>query len=124
MPSCKAEELANAAQVSFAERALLNNRNQFLTEANNEAKVRRSTRSVVLGKAKVMSYYDIEEARAKLAAKDAVKSKGERGRKRKNTEPEASEAELEPEVEVVSGTTEVKNDQGIRVHRRGRGKRA
>ncbi|KAH9204263.1 hypothetical protein DL95DRAFT_319788, partial [Leptodontidium sp. 2 PMI_412] len=95
------QKLANAAQVSFAECALLNNRNQFLTEANNEAKVRRSTRSMVLGKAKVMSYEDIEEARAKRAAKDATKSRGKRGRKRKNTEPEASEAELESEVEVV-----------------------
>jgi hypothetical protein len=51
-----------------------------------------------------MSFEDIEEARAKRAAKDAVKSKGKCGRKRKSTEPEASEAELEPEVEVVSST--------------------
>jgi hypothetical protein len=36
----RVQKLANAAQVSFAECALLNNRNQFLTEANNEAKVR------------------------------------------------------------------------------------
>ncbi|KAH6703056.1 hypothetical protein BKA61DRAFT_448673, partial [Leptodontidium sp. MPI-SDFR-AT-0119] len=93
----RVQKLANAAQVSFAECALLNNRNQFLTEANNEAKVRRSTRSVVLGKAKVMSFEDIEEARAKRAAKDAVKSKGKRGRKRKNAELEASEAETESE---------------------------
>ncbi|KAH6692772.1 hypothetical protein BKA61DRAFT_532590 [Leptodontidium sp. MPI-SDFR-AT-0119] len=93
----RVQKLANAAQVSFAECALLNNRNQFLTEANNEAKLRRSTRSVVLGKAKVMSFEDIEEARAKRAAKDAIQSKGKRGRKRKNTEPEASEAELESE---------------------------
>jgi len=114
------QKLANAAQVSFAECALLNDRNQFLTEANNEAKVRRSTRSVVLGKAKVMSFEDIKEARAKRAAKDAVKSKGKRGRKRKNTEPKASEAELEPEVEleVVRGTKEVENGQRSCVRRR------
>jgi hypothetical protein len=37
---------------------------------NNEAKVRRSTKSVVIRKAKVMSYEDIEEARAKRAAKE------------------------------------------------------
>ena len=48
------QKLAHAAQVSFAERALLENRNQTSTRMNNEAKVRRSTRSVVLGKAKVM----------------------------------------------------------------------
>ncbi|KAN0104608.1 hypothetical protein V8E51_010353 [Hyaloscypha variabilis] len=107
----RVQKLANAAQVSFAECALLNNRNQFLTEANNEAKVRRLTKPVVLGKgkAKVMSFEDLEVARAARVAKDAVKSKGKRGRKRKNTEPETSEAELEleVEVEVVSSTKKV-----------------
>lgn len=42
---------------------------------NNEAKVRRSTKSVVLGKAKVMSYEDIEEALIKRAAKDATRAR-------------------------------------------------
>jgi hypothetical protein len=56
---------------------------------NNEAKVRRSTKSVVAGKAKVMSYEDIEEARAKRAAKEARAGKGKRGRKRKQPAPEA-----------------------------------
>ncbi|KAF2472204.1 uncharacterized protein BDR25DRAFT_168585, partial [Lindgomyces ingoldianus] len=37
---------------------------------NKEAKVRRSTRSVVLGKAKVMSYEDLEQARKKRAEKE------------------------------------------------------
>ncbi|OAG01415.1 uncharacterized protein CC84DRAFT_1060972, partial [Paraphaeosphaeria sporulosa] len=37
---------------------------------DKEAKVRRSTRSVVLGKAKVMSYEDLEEARQKRAEKE------------------------------------------------------
>jgi hypothetical protein len=63
-------ELANAAQISFAERAPLRDQNHFLTRMNNEAKVRRSTKSVVLGKAKVMCYEDIEEARTKRTAKD------------------------------------------------------
>jgi hypothetical protein len=41
----------------------------------------------VLGKAKVISYKDLEEARAKRAIKDATKEakgKGKRGRKRKS----------------------------------------
>jgi hypothetical protein len=65
---------------------------------NNEAKVRRSTKSLVLGKAKVMSYEDLEEARAKRAAKDAAKAKGKgkRGRRRKSAAPEAEEVELRP----------------------------
>ena len=94
------QKLANAAQISFAERALLHDQNKFLTRMNNEAKIRRSTKSVVLGKAKVMSYEDIEEARAKRAAKEVIKGKGKRGRKRKSAALEAGEPEpeLEPEV--------------------------
>ncbi len=65
---------------------------------NNEAKVRRSTKSVVLGKAKVMSYKDIEEARAKRAAKEqAAAGKGKRGRKRKSPAegaPESAKAKM------------------------------
>jgi hypothetical protein len=96
------QKLANAAQMSFAQRALLDDQNQLLTRMNNEAKVRRSTKSVVLGKAKVMSFEDIEVARATRAAKEVIKGKGKRGRKRKSAaleadEPEA-EAEAEPEV--------------------------
>jgi hypothetical protein len=64
------QKLASAARVSFVECALLQDQNQFLIKINKEAKVRRSTRSAVLGKAKVMSYEDHEEARAKRAAKE------------------------------------------------------
>ncbi|PVH68665.1 hypothetical protein DL98DRAFT_352029, partial [Cadophora sp. DSE1049] len=42
----------------------------ILTRMNNEAKVRRSTQSLVLRKAKVMSFEDIEVARAARAAKE------------------------------------------------------
>ena len=104
------QKLARAAQASFAKRAfldakcaLLDNRNQILTRMNNEAEVRRSTRSVMLGKAKVMSFEDIEVARAARTAKDVAKGKGKRGRKRKSVvleadEPEGDEPEPEPEV--------------------------
>jgi len=79
------QKLANAAQLSFAERAFLQDQTRFLSRMNNEAKVRRSTKSVVVGKANVMSYEDIEEARAKRAAKEeATASKGKRGWKRKS----------------------------------------
>ncbi len=108
------QKLAYAAQVFFAERAflcaeraLLDNRNQMLTRMNNEAKVRRSTRLVVLGMAKVMSYEDIEEARKKRAAKDATKGKGKRGRKRKSAVLEADEEEPEPELAVAHAAEEV-----------------
>ena len=41
------QKLANAAQTSFAKSALLHDQNQMLIRMNNEAKVRRSTRSIV-----------------------------------------------------------------------------
>ncbi len=85
------QKLADATQISFAERALLHDQNQMLVRMNNEAKVRRSTRSVVLGKAKVMSFEDLEVARAARAAKEVIKSKGKRGRKCKGTALEAGE---------------------------------
>jgi hypothetical protein len=50
----RVQKLASAAQISFAECALLRDQNKFLSDINKEAKVRRSTRSLVLGKAKVM----------------------------------------------------------------------
>ena len=81
------QKFANAAEISFAERAIQRDQIQFLREVNDEGKVRQATKSIVLGKAKVMSYEDLEEARAKRAAKDAVKAKGKgtRGRKRKTS---------------------------------------
>ena len=89
------QKLANAAQTSFAKNALLQDRTRFLIKINNESKVRRSTTSVVLGKAKVMSYEDLEEARAKRAEKEAAKEakgKGKRGRKPKSAVSKAEEA--------------------------------
>ncbi|RII24871.1 hypothetical protein CUC08_Gglean005686 [Alternaria sp. MG1] len=97
------QKLANAAQISFAERALLKDRNRFLFKINNEAKARRSTRSIVLGKAKVMSFEDLEEAKVRRAEKDkAVAQKGQRGRKRK-----------EPASEVLPPSNEVARTSGV-----------
>ncbi|KAF4625232.1 hypothetical protein G7Y89_g12940 [Cudoniella acicularis] len=77
---------------------------QFLTTINNEAKVRRSTRPLVLakgkGEGKVMSYEDLVEARAKRVEKDppdppeveqGTADTARRGRKRKSRTPEADE---------------------------------
>jgi hypothetical protein len=73
---------------------------------NNEAKIRRSAKSAVLGKAKVMSYEDIEEERAKRAAKEVITDKRKGGRKRKSAaqeadEPDEPDPEPEPEPEVA-----------------------
>ncbi|KAH8748755.1 hypothetical protein BGZ57DRAFT_861570 [Hyaloscypha finlandica] len=65
------------------------------TRYSNEAKVRRSTKALVLRTAGVLSYKDFQEARAKRAAKDAAKEAKGNGkciRKRKSATPEAEEA--------------------------------
>jgi hypothetical protein len=95
-------KLASAAKVSFAGQALLKDRNQFLLQVNSEAKVRRSTKSLVLGKAKVMRFEDLEEARTKRAAREqASAGKAKRGRKRKTNALEGSTALPSPEPKVV-----------------------
>jgi len=66
-----------------------------LITINDEAKVRRSIKSVVLGKAKVMSYEDLVAKRAKREAKEQDKAKGKRKRGRKRKSPEEAGA-LEP----------------------------
>jgi hypothetical protein len=78
---------------------LQENRIQFLTAINNKAKVRQLTKSLVLGKAKVISYKDLEEAQAKCLAKEsaqAAKGKGKRGWKSKKSLPELEENTAEP----------------------------
>ena len=102
------QKFANAAQISFAERALLADENRLLFKQNNEAKVRRSTKSTVVGKAKVMSYEDIEDARAKRAAKEeATAGKGKRGRKRKSPAPEAEMVKKARRSEVEVAEDEI-----------------
>jgi hypothetical protein len=112
-------KLAKAAQLSFAKGALQQNHIRFLLTVNNEAKVRRSTKSLVLGKAKVMGYEELMEAREKRAEKDAAqeaKGKGKRGRKRTSavleadaTEPNTKTMriteELVPEPAITPATT-------------------
>ncbi|KAF4629691.1 hypothetical protein G7Y89_g8452 [Cudoniella acicularis] len=126
------KKLVDAAQISFterdvlyAERALLHDRNQMLNSMNNEARVRRSTRSVVLGKAKVMSFEDIEAARATRAVKDAIKGKGKRGRKRKSTAIEADDPEpdAEPDSEPDSEPEVARAAQEVMNGRRKRGRK-
>jgi hypothetical protein len=96
----------------------------MLTRMNNEAKVRRSTKALKLGDAKVMSFEDIVVARAARAVKDA-KVKGKRGRKRKSDALEADEPEVaEPEPEVAEAAEpEVEMARAAKEAIKGRGKR-
>ncbi|XTI84579.1 hypothetical protein V2W45_1235194, partial [Cenococcum geophilum] len=78
-------------------------RNRFLSKINNKLKVRQLTRSVVLGKAKVISFKDLSKARAKRNAKEkAIISKGKRGYRRKSPA-------LEVEAEVEAGSLMLKD---------------
>lgn len=100
------QKLTNATQLSFAERALLQEHNRFLAEINNEAKARRSTKSQNLGEARVMSYEGLEKARAERAAKEAMKEAKKAEREAKKAEKEAKRAAKEAE-EVASAIPEV-----------------
>ncbi|GAB7357637.1 hypothetical protein MBLNU459_g0134t1 [Dothideomycetes sp. NU459] len=55
------KKLARAAQIFFAEFALQQDQIKFSLAINNEAKIRRSTKSPVLGKAKVMVLMTLQE---------------------------------------------------------------
>ena len=63
------QKVATAAEIYLAKNALLEDRNQFLTRINDEGKVCRSTKSETLGKARVMSFEDLEKARAEGVVK-------------------------------------------------------
>jgi hypothetical protein len=85
----------DATRRCIAERDLLQIQNQFLTEINNESKVRRSTKSKIVGRARIMLWEDQEAARAELATK-AKEREEQRARKAaKNAEKEAKEAAKE-----------------------------
>ena len=69
------QDLANAIQMFFAKHALQQDQIRFLITINDEAKLRRSTKSNVLGKANVMSYEDLVAKRIERDAKEQDKAK-------------------------------------------------
>ena len=66
-------KVANATRKAFADRALAWDRNQHLTAQNIE-KTREAAESTVAGKAKVLSYVAIVEAREKGDSKITSKA--------------------------------------------------
>lgn len=90
-------KLAKAGQVSLARAALQEDHIRFLLKTNDEAKPRRSTRAIVLGTAKVMSYEDLVDARTKRAEQEEKSS----ARKRKLAEDRAKRAEQEENGRVI-----------------------
>ena len=90
------QKLTNATHLSFDERALLREHNRFLAEINNEAKPRRVTKAIKLGTARVMSYKDLENARAERAAKEAKKEAASEARKAREAK-KAADATIDAE---------------------------
>lgn len=82
------QKLTNTAEKAFAERALLFNKNRLLFKQNNESISRLSTRSTVVGKAKIMSYDNIVKTQRKRDVKEADVAGGiRRNSKRKSVTP-------------------------------------
>ena len=105
------QKLANATQMSLAKGALQQDQIRFLITINDEAKARRSTKSTVLGKAKVMSYEDLVAKRAEREAKEQDKAKGNRKRDRKRKSQEGAGGP-EPNAKVVRlGEAQVEKDR-------------
>jgi hypothetical protein len=79
-------KLARAIQKSLAHSSMQRHRIDLLLKTNNEAKPRRAGRSIVLGKARVMSYDDLVEPCKKRAERDTLKEhkRGDRRYKRRN----------------------------------------
>ncbi|CAG5137502.1 uncharacterized protein ALTATR162_LOCUS138 [Alternaria atra] len=102
----RVQKLVSAAKISVAKQSLLQDHNRLLCNINNEATVRRTTRSLVLsdgkGEGKVMRWEDLQRVRAERAARETAanqKGKGKRGRKRKTPAQEEEEVPIPPETE-------------------------
>ena len=84
----------NAAQTFLVKNALLQARNHHVPNIIDKGKVRRSTKSKILGKALMSSYEDLERARAEHVTKEATKEA-------KKVASAAPEADAEPKAKVA-----------------------
>jgi len=103
------QKLTKAAQTFLAKNALQCDQIHFLLRTNDEAKVRRSTKSLVLGKARVVSYEDLQEAwveRMKKETAIAGRKKDKRGRKRKSNASEADSPQSNAKMSRITEAPE------------------
>ncbi|KAJ4329615.1 hypothetical protein N0V87_010713 [Didymella glomerata] len=111
---------AKAAQLSFTKTALQQNHIQLLLKVNDEAKVRRSTKSLILRTGMVMGFEELQKKRAKRADDDAAaaakaakasktteitEANAKRGRKRKKATADTKVIELRKKVACVRKTS-------------------
>jgi hypothetical protein len=107
------EKIAKAGKALLAKSALQEGHIRFLHKINDEGKARRSTRAIVLGTAKVMSYEDLEEAKAKRAKQGEKKVKRGKqggGKKQNAGASKARKSRTDPGAELTSDRSFANND--------------
>jgi hypothetical protein len=107
------EKLVKAGQILLAKSTLQEGHIRFLHKINDEGKARRSTRAIVLGIAKVMSYKDLEEAKAKRAKqgeKKVRKGKQGGGKKQNAGASKARKSRTDPGAGLTSDRSFANND--------------
>jgi hypothetical protein len=93
------QKVANAAQTYLAKIALLYNRNQFLAKINHEGKARRAADQKVIGTARVVTYEDLVEKRAKRAVTDAKEAEKKAKKAKKAAKEARNVASAAPQAE-------------------------
>lgn len=91
-------KLCHAAEKAYADRAILYDENKLLFEQNNERTVRKTAKSTVVGRAKVMSYQDILDAQRRRSEREAKQTS-------KNSVPE-DEVFQAPVAQMLSPAAE------------------
>lgn len=93
------QKFAKGTGAVVAKTMLQEDQISFLLRTNNEAKVRRTTKLLVLGNAKVMSFEDLAAAGVKRAERDVVRTnkKGKCGRKRQIVAGGAAMSQIDEE---------------------------
>jgi hypothetical protein len=102
-------KLLEGGRLCIAKCTLLEEQNRFLAQINNESKVRRSTGSEVVGKAKVMLWQDIDNTRKELAAKKKAKAAKKAEREEKKAEREKMHAQKEAQRKAKQAEQAAKN---------------
>jgi hypothetical protein len=93
------QKIVNAAKQSLTGCALLQEENQALIIQNREKKIRKSTKATKVGTAKIMSYEDIVQAKAKRDEK-VVKATSRKSRKQKGAAKPVAESHKKPSYQV------------------------
>ncbi len=104
------QKMANSAERVVTARDVLFEENSELVKQNNANTARASRKSVMVGKAKVMSYEDIVEAVRKREEKEAVKST-RRGRKQKNSDSKSGGRQTSREEDIEAAHREFEREE-------------